>query len=1160
MSDTSTSPSRVGTPVSVVGDEIHTARPYRFTWDPSTRKPGPESVSGTTEGRGDYFHTHLPPLGFLNISTTTLAVGALPEEWSSTRHGFHAISTVLNNPHKRQAPPKAHSHLPTVPPADLPRVRRKDFDSYLRAIGPEWERFEKNSQLGREGQAQIQSNHSATLLSDDFLSTPRRSSILIPVQARNIPPLESVPSVFFQSNFNLSDPATFNTVTEQDSSPQKEDSYADPFTVARSGPLLEGFSHYADTVEQHLVREISIRSTSFFAALTNLQDLQSESEQCLDRIGKLRTLLKDVDNNAAKRGLEMVRTECKMSNLWKVSDGVRMVGSVVEMTGVARGLVNAGQWGEALGVIEEVDRLWESSNSAPEPPSKGKPELINGNGHLNEKLSPLPPTPEDDEEGSEGQDAETVQRQVPELENTPAKRPIPPIPLSSLRAFSALPSHLRALTMEIAASLSNELVAILRNDLESRISGNRGLEADQGLRDRLKPLLLNLTRTKGLKEGMLSWRETVLSEVSGLIKERLPGFDSVGEDGGSSSSEGQAGLANHLRSMSQPQFMALLQTIYRSLLNGVEGLQGQGTIILELSEAIKSHSQKSFVIPSLEEDVADIISSFAELSNTQAAKVITYRAEQHAALDLPDFLTFFNDSWAFVVKCEVICRRMIVGLRGTVVGQAKLFLQAFHQIRISRSAKLVEDELWNPTEVTSELQHMANVLIDSAVRDSPELIIKSEETIFSPLSSPNSEATPTTGVSGFAKSFSAALSRVSSNGGSPASKHLRIEERSYYVVSATADVLVLLLDYLRVIVNLSMLTTDAMSRVIEFLKSFNSRTCQVVLGAGAMRSAGLKNITAKHLALASQSLSVVFELIPYVRETFRRHLSQKQAVMLVEFDKLKRDYQEHQNEIHAKLIAIMGDRLNAHIKTLQGIDWKTVSAEGAVNGYMELLVKETVTLHKVLSRYLAPPIVEYVMTQVFAAINHRLSEEYGKIELPNQQAKTRLLADAKYLHSKLAVLKNVGAPTGMLETVVAEKTVPRPNVPAPVRSNTMSANQRLKGLLSGRSSTVDKALPNPTQTPDPPPEKPRSLGPLLSAHSVYGGTEHSMSGSNLSLVMSPPIEEVAEPVKAEVQLTSEDSASQQRQMADVASDGAKASSPAATPPPIQEDQIPHQAE
>jgi vacuolar protein sorting-associated protein 54 len=161
-----------------------------------------------------------------------------------------------------------------------------------------------------------------------------------------------------------------------------------------------------------------------------------------------------------------------------------------------------------------------------------------------------------------------------------------------------------------------------------------------------------------------------------------------------------------------------------------------------------------------------------------------------------------------------------------------------------------------------------------------------------------------------------------------------------------------------VIVNLSLLTTDTMSRIIEFLKAFNSRTCQVVLGAGAMRSAGLKNITAKHLALASQSLSIVIALIPYIRETFRRHLSPKQAVMLVEFDKLKRDYQEHQNEIHAKLIAIMGDRLAAHIKSLNTIRWDVSPAKPGVNDYMELLVKETVTLHKVLSRYLSSTVVE----------------------------------------------------------------------------------------------------------------------------------------------------------------------------------------------------------
>ena len=77
--------------------------------------------------------------------------------------------------------------------------------------------------------------------------------------------------------------------------------------------------------------------------------------------------------------------------------------------------------------------------------------------------------------------------------------------------------------------------------------------------------------------------------------------------------------------------------------------------------------------------------------------------------------------------------------------------------------------------------------------------------------------------------------------------NMRVEERTYVALPATLDVLMLLLDYLKVIVNLPLLTMDTMSRIIELLKSFNSRTCQVVLGTSAMRSAGLKNITASIL-------------------------------------------------------------------------------------------------------------------------------------------------------------------------------------------------------------------------------------------------------------------------------------------------------------------------
>ena len=54
-------------------------------------------------------------------------------------------------------------------------------------------------------------------------------------------------------------------------------------------------------------------------------------------------------------------------------------------------------------------------------------------------------------------------------------------------------------------------------------------------------------------------------------------------------------------------------------------------------------------------------------------------------------------------------------------------------------------------------------------------------------------------------------------------------------------------------------------RVAELLKLFNSRTCQLVLGAGAMQVSGLKSITAKHLALANQSVTLVIALLPDIK-------------------------------------------------------------------------------------------------------------------------------------------------------------------------------------------------------------------------------------------------------------------------------------------------------
>lgn len=132
--------------------------------------------------------------------------------------------------------------------------------------------------------------------------------------------------------------------------------------------------------------------------------------------------------------------------------------------------------------------------------------------------------------------------------------------------------------------------------------------------------------------------------------------------------------------------------------------------------------------------------------------------------------------------------------------------------------------------------------------------------------------------------------------------------------------------------------------------------------------------------------------------------------MLVDFDKLKRDLQDHLNEINDKLVSIMGDRLTIHCKTLQSIDWSSSEASASStkpNAYMEQLVKEAMTLHKVLSRFMPGQALELVMMQVLSAITSRLAEEYSKLDLPDNDAKDRLAGDARYLRQKLGELKGL---------------------------------------------------------------------------------------------------------------------------------------------------------
>jgi len=77
----------------------------------------------------------------------------------------------------------------------------------------------------------------------------------------------------------------------------------------------------------------------------------------------------------------------------------------------------------------------------------------------------------------------------------------------------------------------------------------------------------------------------------------------------------------------------------------------------------------SLELTEMQDSLFDTLSSAVESANVLMSKILSTRAEQHAKLALLEFVEVFNECWSFVVRCEVTCKRMIVGLRGVVVSQ-----------------------------------------------------------------------------------------------------------------------------------------------------------------------------------------------------------------------------------------------------------------------------------------------------------------------------------------------------------------------------------------------------------------------------------------------------------------------------------------------------------
>lgn len=111
-----------------------------------------------------------------------------------------------------------------------------------------------------------------------------------------------------------------------------------------------------------------------------------------------------------------------------------------------------------------------------------------------------------------------------------------------------------------------------------------------------------------------------------------------------------------------------------------------------------------------------------------------------------------------------------------------------------------------------------------------------------------------------------------------------VNGQSYVVVGAALFFLPQMFEYCSCVDDLPTAAPDLLTRLVELLKTFNSRTCQLVLGAGALSLVGLKTISSRNLALASRSLQLIAFFIPLLKAHFEERLAAKHKSMVKHFD------------------------------------------------------------------------------------------------------------------------------------------------------------------------------------------------------------------------------------------------------------------------------------
>ncbi|KAF2865732.1 Vps54-like protein-domain-containing protein [Massariosphaeria phaeospora] len=1043
----------------------------------------PNSTGGRYKPRRGSTASSIHSVGGALDSSFKASMGAVREQ------NHNAISTLLQPPIVRTGmlphtsasalsghKPPSTKDIPPVTLPNVPHVELSAFNPYLSQVGSLYDAFQRAKAEAEGDAAQVLRKDPAKR--DDFSDTVERglpvespagtpklaASAFLPAgtppkpkrrisgSKRVVPsatPLSTIPNVYFDENFHLENPRTFDVVSERSEvvrpvrmkstddvnlgngsieEPQQPGRKA----LATNAILQEKLSWYMDTVEVHLISSISTASTSFFAALGSLRELQSEASESVAKIKTIREDLSRLDQQMAIGGLKIVEMKRRRENLRKLTDATDQLQCVIIGLSNCNELVNKGELESAMDRLETVERLIAGTLDTSDPSTTSWIRTR------------LPSTVTD---------------------------------LRNLNALDGVAEGIRELRFRIGKGFEARFIDILLTDLRQHVQAvsskdtlKRWVTASQRARgdhQRMKSILpaylgtneefrrnlranvTGLSEASFTSQATAAFREAMVREMKMLIRKYLPSstdddtesMTSVSTRGGRGHSQQDKNtiLARNLRAMDAEDAEEFFVNIFTDISEAIRRLSIQVKVLLDVTSGVSTPpvSAGGFRSPprspylgsidgylnnplnpnALQEelmqalDMSSLLGQAVDAAQTQVTKLLKVRSEATTNLPLDRFLRYFNVCRLFADECEAVSGRSGAALKGVVNTHINDFVSRFGDVEKQELAKAMDSDRWEPKDFGRDDEEVLARILKSMTTDPAEW--SQTGAVLEEPRQPNGTAAE---INGTAQEKEKEDKKKNPT---PAV----VDEEKYYISNSSTVVLRGIERFEILLAAIPSMTSEVSSGLCDYIKLFNSRLCQLILGAGAMHSAGLKNINTKHLAIASQTLSFVIAILPYIRECARRRASGNRTGV-AEFDNVKRLLQDQQVSIHEKLIDIMSNRATVHVRNLKKIEWDT-DAEVAkdVSPNMETLTKDTVTLHKVINRYLHEIQVRMIMAPVFESYRDQVGKLFKDAPVKTAAGKARLLRDAKLFDARLGQIDGAGNTGPYVIQLVEAKTI-----------------------------------------------------------------------------------------------------------------------------------------